>query len=206
MPLIRRPGPPSEPAPPAFSAAGLASASPDERWTAARRLGETAEGRAALIAALPAEQDARVVEAMLSALARSGAPEAGEALAACVASDEAMRRTAAMDALRSAPDLLAPRLERLLADPDPDVRLLACDLARALPPAQASSLLCARLPEETEVNVVAAAVESLAEVGDESCAAKLTACAERFAQEPFLRFAITEAARRLSARADVPRG
>ena len=199
MPLIRRPDA-TEPDPAAPPAEALRSPSADARWSAVRALGDSAGGLALLIEALGREREPHVLEAIFTSLARNQSPEAIDALVGCVRSDDAVLRTGAMDALRTAPAVLGPRLAALLDDADADVRLLACDLARALPPAEAAGLLCRRLAVETEANVCAAAVETLAEIGEASAGPALAACAERFADEPFLKFAITEAARRLSVR------
>ena len=55
-----------------------------------------------------------------------------------------------------------------LADGDPDVRILATELARNMPAADATHLLCGLLEHEQHPNVCAAAVEVLAEVGTRS--------------------------------------
>ena len=53
----------------------------------------------------------------------------------------------------------------LLGDTDADVRMLATELARNMPPADATHVLCGLLEKEHHPNVCAAAVEVLAEVG-----------------------------------------
>ena len=68
----------------------------------------------------------------------------------------------------------------LLADPDADIRLLTCELARALPATEATPLLCALLDRDAEPNVCAAAVDVLAEVGGPEALPALARCAERF--------------------------
>jgi HEAT repeat protein len=67
------------------------------------------------------------------------------------------------------PAAVKPRVRQLLHDPDPDVRLLACDLARALPSADANSLLCELLESEDSANVCGVAVDVLAEAGTAEC-------------------------------------
>ena len=87
----------------------------------------------------------------------------------------------------------------LLADPDADVRLLSCELARGLPDDEANRLLCELLEVETEKNVCAAAVEVLAEIGRPEALPSLTRCATRFDGDPFIAFSIKVATERIVA-------
>jgi HEAT repeat protein len=87
----------------------------------------------------------------------------------------------------------------LLRDADADVRGLACDLARQVPTAEANALLSERLDQDPEANVCAAAIDVLAEIGDASSATALRRCADRFADRPFLGFAIRIALDRIAA-------
>ena len=202
MPLIRKPAsasPPTE-ALPRDHLADLASGTPDERWAAARTATEVPGGVEALSRALCVERDARVREAILTSLARLGTPEAVAAILPHLRSDDANLRAGSLDALRVVPGALAPRLPSLLADPDADVRLLACDLARGLPADRAVALLCGVLAREPEANVCAAAVEVLAEIAGPDALPALDACARRFPGDPFLPFAVRVAAERIGAR------
>jgi HEAT repeat protein len=202
MPLIRKPStPPTAAAPTAGApAAALRDGNADERWAAARALA-TPDGVAALRQALAAEADPRVREAILTSLARVGSPESARAVIPYIGSDEATVRTGALDALRAMPQAVAESLPGLLADPDPDVRLLACELVREVPGAAATRMLADLLDAEAESNVCAAAVEVLAEVGGPDSLPALARCAERFGHEPFLAFAIKVASERIGAQA-----
>ena len=111
-----------------------------------------------------------------------------------------------MDALRAMPDACQPFLPGLLADPDPDVRLLACDLVRDAGGADGPRWLCALIETEPQVNVCAAAVEALGEIGDATAAPSLSRCAERFPDDPFLGFAVKVVADRLRSVSPAPRG
>ncbi len=170
--------------------AGLASASADARWVAARDAAERPDSVPALAAALACESDARVREAIFTALTRIATPQSVQAVLPHVRSDDAGLRTGALDALRAMPELTKPHLSELLADPDGDVRLLACDLARVVTGPEASQLLCRLVESETQANVCAAAVEVLAEIGDAGAVLSLARCAARFPGDPFLVFAI----------------
>jgi HEAT repeat protein len=184
---------------PAQVLAGLVSTSTDERWAAARTAAELPEATAALAAALPRETDSRVREAMFTSLVRIGTRDSLATVLPLLRSNDSALRTGALDALRSAPIAAHELLSGLLGDPDTDVRILSCELARNLPSEEASRTLCALLARESEVNVCAAAVEVLAEVGDPTALPTLMQCAQRFAQVPFLAFAIKLAMDRITA-------
>jgi HEAT repeat protein len=205
VPLIRK-EPPGALAQNVPSTDLLVRGTPDERWSAARAMGADAAGVAALASALLGESDARVREAILTSLARSATPAAVDALLPHLRSDDAGLRTGALDALQAMRLAVAPRLGELLHDPDSDVRLLACDLVRNVPAAEASSLLAGILHNEPEPNVCAAAVDVLAEVGGPADLPALSACAERFPNETFLRFCIEATVQRISAEGPQPRG
>ncbi|HLZ82170.1 MAG TPA: HEAT repeat domain-containing protein [Caulobacteraceae bacterium] len=203
MPLIRKPADLATPPPaPDLEAAKAALRSPDVdmRWRAARALSAFPEAAGALGEASAAEPNARVREAMFTSLALIGTAECTAVLVLHLRSDDAERRTGAMDSLRTLPRALGATLPGLLRDKDPDVRLLACDLVREMPSAEATVLLTAVLDRDPEINVCAAAVDVLAEVGAPAALPALHRCAERFA-DPFLSFAIKIACDRLGEQA-----
>ena len=197
MPLIRKNSgegtspPPENP----DAAKGLVSGSADERWAAARRLATAPENAALLGEALAREQDKRVREAIFTGLAHIGTAQAAEIVLPYLRDRDAAVRTEALDALCAMPNAALPHLAALLSDADPDIRLLACEVARHVP--APTALLCRLLENETEANVCAAAVEVLAEVGEPSALPVLAACAERFSGVSFLAFAIQIAATRI---------
>lgn len=204
MPLIRK-----DPAPVPVAAPSrelLRDASAEVRWSAARGLGAGPGDVEALAAALATEPDARVREAILTSLARSGRSEAVDLIAPYLRSDDAQVRTGAMDALAAMPQALAAKLPDLLRDPDPDVRILSCELARRIPAEAAERLLGDVIQQDPEVNVCAAAVEVLSETGGPGALPALSACAARFADQPFLVFSIQAAIDRIAAEAPGARG
>lgn len=152
-----------------------------------------------LIAALRCEADTRVREAILTSLARSHAPEGIEAILALLRSDDAAARASALDTMRAMGGAMREYLPRLLSDADSDVRLLSCEIARGLPGAEATRMLCDLLVRESELNVCGAAVEVLAEVGELAALPVLAECESRFRDTPFLAFAIKIAADRILA-------
>lgn len=201
MPLIRKGAEIPPPAPAAVERVEtLREGSDDERFAAARSLSGRPDAVGALSAALSLERDARVREAILTSLARIGSVECVTAITPLIRSDDASLRTAALDALRLMPGAVAAHLAALLSDSDADVRLLAAELARQLPGPLATELLCAVLEREGEANVCAAALDVLAEVGGPEALPTLERCRERFADEPFVAFAIRVTADRISDR------
>jgi HEAT repeat protein len=202
MPLIRKGGGEAPPvSDDAAAEQALRGGAREARWAAARALSGRAQATGALGAALARETDPRVREAILTGLARIGTPDSAEPILPLLRSDDAALRTGALDALRLMPRALEAHLPGLVSDPDADVRLLACDLARELPAEVATRLLCDLLARETEANVCAAAVEVLAECGGPEALPALEACAVRFADTPFLVFSAKIVAERIREQA-----
>jgi HEAT repeat protein len=201
VPLIRKPSQtPAQPKPGAADVlTGLGSANADERWAAARAAAGMPECAAVLAAALPQERDPRVREAMFTSLARIGTRDSIAGMLPMLRSDDSALRTGALDALSSSVIATHELLPQLLNDPDIDVRILSCELARHLTGEEATGILSALLTRETEANVCAAAIEVLAEVGNQSALPALAECARRFPQNPFLTFAIQLATDRITA-------
>ena len=196
MPLIRRP---TRPAEPAAAPSSLSEGTSEQRWAAVRAAAERPDAVPLLAAALSGESDPVVREAIFTGLSRIGSRECAAALLPYLRSEDAGLRTGALDALRAMPDAARSHVSDLLADPDADVRLLSCELARGLPESEANRLLCDLLERETEKNVCAAAVEVLAEIGRLQALPTLRRCAERFGDDPFIAFCIKVATERIGA-------
>ncbi|MGV3593216.1 MAG: HEAT repeat domain-containing protein [Gammaproteobacteria bacterium] len=202
MPLIRKPGKEAlraETARPADILRALAEGDADARWSAARAAVDVPGGEDALAAALPAESDARVREAMLTSLARIASPRSVKAIVPLVRMDDASVRTAALDALRAMPEAVRAQLPALLRDEDSDVRILSCEIARVLPRDDATALLGELLAVEPQANVCAAAIDVLAEAGGPAVLPALERCAARFADSAFIGFAARIARDRILA-------
>ena len=162
MPLIRRdPSAPATPKPRSAAAAQLSDANPDIRWKAARALGEQPDSVPALAKTLETETSPQVREAIFTSLVLIRNEASARAAAQFVRSEDAALRSGALDALAAMPDVVERILRDLLADSDPDVRILSCDLARTIPGDTATRMLSMLLQTETEPNVCGAAVEVL---------------------------------------------
>lgn len=207
MPLIRKPTAPAPTTTPdsVELLRLLASPSPEERWAAARAAPNVAGGISAIAAALAAERDPRIREAMLTSLAGHGGAESADAVIGLLRSDRADLRTDALDALRIMAAAEPGLLPSLFHDEDVDVRILSCELARSLPSAEATRLLCALLAAEEEINVCAAAIDVLAEVGNTEAIAPLLECGRRFGGSPFITFAIKIATDRIRSQSATTR-
>lgn len=207
MPLVRKPTP-VEPLPEAksfdraaFDPGALVTGTPQQRWDAVRAAAGWPDAVVLLAEALVTETDGRVREAILTGLVRIGTAEAASSIVPLIRSNEAGLRTAAIDALLLMPAGIGVHVPLLLQDADPDVRLLSCELARALPRADANRLLGELLDRETEKNVSAAALEVIAETGGPELLPILARCEERFADDPFIAFALEVARARIGAEA-----
>jgi HEAT repeat protein len=121
-----------------------------------------------------------------------------------IRSSDAALRGGAVEALKNLGDEAVPVLDELLGDPDADVRLLAIEVTRAWSTAVALPRLRRIIETDQHVNVCAAAVDVATEVGTEELLAPLTTLHVRFADEPFLTFAIDIARDRI--RRDHARG
>jgi hypothetical protein len=202
MPLIRKGGGSTPSSPESETsmsdlAALLQAVNADHRWRAARDLGAFSDAWPELAAALLREERADIREVLFTSLVQIGSLDSARAAARFIRSDDAAMRTCALDALSAMPATLGALLPELLCDPDRDVRLLSCELARSVAPGMASRELGRVLRTDPDLNVCGAAVEVLAEAGDANAIASLKACKARFPGEAFLGFAVDEAIARL---------
>jgi HEAT repeat protein len=199
MPLIKR-GPPGAPEGERTDiAAGLSAVSEQARWSAAREAGADPSSVPQLAKALAEETSPQVREAIFTSLVRIRTEASARTAAEMMRSDDAALRSGAIDALCAMPEMTQRILPGLLADMDPDVRLLSCELARSMAPDAAMQMLVFLLKTETEVNVCGAAIDVLAEVGTLDAVGPMLACKSRFPDEAFLGFAIDDAIERAGA-------
>lgn len=169
----------------------LASGTPAVRRWAVRDLLEDGSDEAVrlLCAQLAHEADPSVREVLLTALGRLRGPEAVAALVACMRSEDAALRNHAIDVLKTIPDEVGPLMRGLLADGDADVRILGVNVLESLRHPQVEQWLVEVIESDASVNVCAAAVDLLVEVGTSASEAALRALLARFAGEPYIEFA-----------------
>jgi hypothetical protein len=202
MPLVKKslsaPQPPAGKSDLGAAALALQRGTMPERWSAVRAMAHDASAVPLLAAALHGEAEPQLREAIFGALARIGTAESFASVLQYLRSDDAATRTAALDALKLMPAAAGTRLDELLRDDDADIRVLVCELARVVPAGEAA--LIAVLAREAAVNVCAAAVEVLAEIGGAPSLTAIEACAARFPGVVFLQFSISLAAGQIKAR------
>lgn len=166
------------------------------RW-AARDLAGSVPAVPLLGERLLVEPDLRVREALFTAVGATPGEPAVNALLPLLRSDDAQLRNGAIEALTLMPQAVGPRIARLLEDADPDVRIFTVNLLGELRHPQVLTWLLRVLHHDAEVNVVAAAIEVLAEVGGPEHAGPLRQATRRFADDPFIGFAADMAVQRM---------
>lgn len=174
----------------------LAAPSGADRRAAVRGLETRDDGVAPLCARLAQETAPSVREAIMAALIRRRSPAVVTALLPLLRSEGAPQRNAAIEALAAMPEEVAPHIEQLLHDPDSDVRIFTANLLSVLPHPRAAAWLLDALAD-THVNVCAAAIDGLAEVGDEAAVPALLALPARFPGDSFIAFAVQVAVQRI---------
>lgn len=148
---------------------------------------------------LATERDLPARDAMLEALVESDSPLAAERLVSYMRSDDAGLRSAAAIALArmsSSEEVV----RGLMVDPDPDVRILTVMTLGALDLPGVPFWLIALLHYDQHPNVVGAAINVLADIGDASMADTVREATARFADDPFIAFVGPRVADRLEER------
>jgi HEAT repeat protein len=176
----------------------LSGGVPQRRW-AARDLAAYPETATVLGEHLLREPVDRVCEAIFTTLKTHANEAAVQALLPLLRSENAMLRNGAIDALSGMPERVAPRIDTLLCDPDPDVRIFTVNLLGELQHRQVQGWLLEVVRHDQHVNVVAAAIEVMAEVGEPRDLDTLRQAPRRFPADPFIAFAVDMAAERIRA-------
>ncbi len=177
----------------------LSDADPRQRRLAARDLAAFPAAALSLGQALASEHDASVREALFTSLGTLASDSAVQALLPLLRTEDAGLRNGAIEALAAMPQAVAPCVDRLLLDPDADVRIFTVNLLGELRHAEVPTWLLQVLRHETHVNVVAAALEVLAEVGSPAELPALRSVRERFGEDAFIHFAVDLAISRIEA-------
>lgn len=170
----------------------------ERRW-AARDLIDFPESAAALGDHLSRESETQVREAVFTTLGALASSEAVAALLPLLRSEDPQLRNGAIEALIEMPQAVGPKIVALLEDPDPDVRIFTVNLLGDLKHPDLNDWLIRVLRHEEQVNVVAAAIEVVAEVGTPEAVPALQAAVQRFHQDPFLAFAADVAIERIES-------
>lgn len=186
-------------APPASSSEPtLDAASATIRRQAARAHAADPDAVGLLAARLRIESDDSVREALLAALGAVGTAEAVTHLFALLDSEDVWLRNAAIETLQGMDAAVLEALERNLDHPDSDHRIFAVNVLTSLRHPAAADLALRALERDAHVNVCAAALDVLAEIGRPDMVQAIAAAVDRFPDEPFLRFAAKAALRRIA--------
>jgi len=179
----------------------LGNGSPDERRHAAQALVQYHHAAPALAGRLQVEPDRNVREALFSALVAIGGHRTARLVTPFLRAEDAALRNGAMEALKRMAASAAPAIDKLLDDADPDIRLLAIEVTRGWPRLLATPRLQNLIAHDTHINVCAAAIDVAAGNGTDELLPALAAARQRFADEPFLVFAVDVARARIAASA-----
>jgi HEAT repeat protein len=179
--------------------AQLDAADADTRRHAAQLLATDPGAAPWLAARLPAEPAPAVREALFDSLVDIGGESAATLLAPLLRSADAALRSGTVDALKQLGEAAVPTLDVLLADTDPDVRILAVEVTRAWPRPLAVPRLRRVVESDPHVNVCGAAVDVATEAGTGELLPALAGLRRRFPAEPFLLFAVEIACARIEA-------
>jgi len=115
-------------------------------------------------------------------------------------SEDANLRGGAVEALQEMPDEVAPHIEALLAMPDSDIRISTVIILASLPHPKVPVWLHRVVANDPHINVCAAALDALAEVGDQDVLPTLEALIDRFPNVTYIKFAVDAATRRIRGR------
>lgn len=201
MPLVKAPVHPVNTAPAypdrASLIAAINSRDPAVRRSAAWAARTYSDGIDIISHGLAAEKDPAVAEAMILNLVAVGGPEAAAVLAPLLRATDAGRRFAAAEALRDiGPDAL-PFFDVLVRDEDPQVRIMAAEVARGQLGGAAAQTLERLLSAEEHINVACAFIDVLAEIGSAETAPVLRRFADQHANDAYVRFTVDAALARL---------
>ncbi len=177
--------------------AQLDDADPSTRRWAARDLLAFPASTTALVARLKREEDRSVREFILTSLTRLGDEIAVAGLVEWLRSEDAVMRNEAIEAMKALPDEVAPIMGGLLADADPDVRIMAVNVLESLRHPHVEAWLIEVIDYDSIINVCGTAVDLLGEVGSPAARPSLLRLRERFADEPYIQFATDLALKRI---------
>ena len=169
------------------------------RRLAARDLAQHPDCLESLLQHLTEESDYGVREAIFCSLQSIGNAEVVAGLIPLLRSDEADLRNAAIEVLQTQPEITGEHVENLLHDTDSDVRIFAIDILQLLAHPKAPVWLLQVLEQEEHINVLGAALDRLAELGQPEMLPTLMQLKPRVENEPYLLFTLELVIQRLQA-------
>jgi len=167
------------------------------RW-AARDIVHCSGVATLLVEHLKIEPDVSVRAVLLTSIMCTNDTVAFEHLTDCLRSEDVVLRNEVVDALKQLPEEAAPIMEKLLQDPDADVRIFAVNVLESLCNPKVEEWLIRVIENDPHLNVCATAVDLLGEVGTKAARGALILLKVRFAHEPFIQFASDVALKRIA--------
>jgi HEAT repeat protein len=172
---------------------------PTRRRHGVRDLTAFPESAAALVRLFETEGDNAVRAALSHALVALGGETVVSGMVELLRSDDPWLRNAAIDVLKQLPDSVAPHMQRLLHDADSDVRIFAVNVLEALCHPMVEDWLIQVVATDPHVNVVSTALDLLSEVGSDRALAAIERLPHRFAEHPYIAFAVAIAQKRIAS-------
>lgn len=166
------------------------------RW-AVRDLGHIEQAATLLCQHLLHETDHAVREMIFTTLGREGGDDVAAGLVPLLRSEDAGLRNSAIEVLSQMPQVMGPHIERLLNDTDADVRIFTLNVLNELRHPDVTRWVNTVLEHDPHVNVVAAALEVLAESGTPNALPSIGKARQRFPDDPFIGFAAELAQQRI---------
>lgn len=166
------------------------------RW-AVRDLSGHPESVGLLCGHLLSEHDHAVRESVFTALIREGTDEVATGLIPLLRSEDPTLRNACIEALACMAEAVAPHIDKLLTDVDEDVRIFTLNVIKELRHPDVTRWTNRVLEHDPHVNVVAAALDVVAECGSTESRASIQKARLRFEDNPFIVFAADLAQQRI---------
>jgi HEAT repeat protein len=167
------------------------------RRQAARELADCESGADVLLARLEQEPSTLVRESIFTSLTQIGDSSAVAGMVELLRSEDAELRNGAIEALKLLPESVAEFIPGLLADSDPDVRILTIGVLESLRHSMVEEWLLEVIEEDQHLNVCGAALDLLAEVGTERSIGPIRGLRERFKDAPYMQFTADLALKRI---------
>lgn len=171
----------------------------DQRRWAARDMAAFNEAVSPLIDQLHIEQSHVVRDAIYLSLQKIGNQDVVRQLIPFLSEEDAELRNSTIEVLQLIPEQIEVHIISLLNHQDSDVRIFAIDILQVLAHEKTPQWLLSVLKDETHVNVVAAAIDRLAEVGTAEMITDIEKVKQKFTDQQYIQFACNTALRRIQA-------
>ncbi|MEO0274673.1 MAG: HEAT repeat domain-containing protein [candidate division WOR-3 bacterium] len=166
----------------------LDNPSASERRWAARDLAQYSEASPYLLKFLQKERDISVREVILSSLLAIKDEVAIKGLIDLLNSDDALLRNEVIETLKEMPEEVAPYIEKLINQDNSDLRIFAINIMESLRHPKVLVWLKEILEKDKNVNVIANALDLVAEVGTEEFLPLIEKVKDTFKDEPYIQF------------------